>query len=238
MRNFLSRNQVPYVWLDPERDDQAVELLQKFGLNDSKLPAVLFQDGTSLVQPQEEQLAQKSACVPRRSRTSTTWSWPAPAWPASPPPCMALQRDCKLWSSKRKLQEDRPGAARRLRTTSAFPPASAVNASRVRAYDQARRFGAEFITQRATGIVGEGQYRQVRLATGAEVSCRVSLVAVGVCYTRIAAPGIERLTGSGVYYGASLAEAQSCKDEDRLHCGGSQFGGPGGHAHLPGAPNR
>ena len=51
VRNFLSRNQVPYVWLDPERDDQAVELLKRFGVSDSKLPVVLFQDGTSLVQP-------------------------------------------------------------------------------------------------------------------------------------------------------------------------------------------
>src|ERR1700742_1549101 len=50
VRNFLSRNQVPYVWLDPERDDQAVTLLEKFGVSDSKLPVVLFPDGTSLVQ--------------------------------------------------------------------------------------------------------------------------------------------------------------------------------------------
>src|SRR5579872_2907236 len=40
VRNFLSRNQVPYVWLDPERDDQAVALLEKFGVSDSKLPVV------------------------------------------------------------------------------------------------------------------------------------------------------------------------------------------------------
>ncbi|MGC2498601.1 MAG: FAD-dependent oxidoreductase, partial [Acidobacteriaceae bacterium] len=59
VRNFLSRNQVPYVWLDPERDDQAVDLLQKFGVDDSKLPVVLFPDGTALVQPKEEELAQR-----------------------------------------------------------------------------------------------------------------------------------------------------------------------------------
>src|SRR6201996_1404163 len=59
IRNFLSRNQVPYVWLDPERDDQAVELLGKFGVDDSKLPVVLFPDGTSLVQPRDGELAER-----------------------------------------------------------------------------------------------------------------------------------------------------------------------------------
>jgi thioredoxin reductase (NADPH) len=93
------------------------------------------------------------------------------------------------------------------------------------AFDQARKFGAEFITQRASGIVGEGQYRKVRLGNGAEVSCRVSLIAVGVCYRKIAAPGIQRLTGSGVYYGASLAEAQSCTDETVFIVGGANSAG-------------
>ena len=102
------------------------------------------------------------------------------------------------------------------------------------AYDQARRFGAEFVTQRAPSIMGDGQYRQVKLGNGAEVSCRVGLIAVGVCYRRIEAPGIERLTGSGVYYGASLAEAQSCKDENGLRGGRGKFGGTGGDVFLAG----
>jgi thioredoxin reductase (NADPH) len=93
------------------------------------------------------------------------------------------------------------------------------------AYDQARKFGAEFITQRATTINGEGQYRKVRLGNGAEVSCRVGLIAVGVCYRKIEAAGIQRLTGSGVYYGASPAEAQSCKDEDVYVVGGANSAG-------------
>jgi thioredoxin reductase (NADPH) len=93
------------------------------------------------------------------------------------------------------------------------------------AFDQARKFGAEFITQRATSIEGEGQYRQVRMANGAEISCRVSLIAVGVCYRKIEAPGIGRLTGMGVYYGASLAEAQSCRDEIVFIVGGANSAG-------------
>src|ERR1700733_4409342 len=59
VRDFLSRNQVPYVWLDPERDAEAVALLQRYKLDDSKLPALVFADGSSLVQPSQLQLAER-----------------------------------------------------------------------------------------------------------------------------------------------------------------------------------
>jgi thioredoxin reductase (NADPH) len=63
------------------------------------------------------------------------------------------------------------------------------------------------------------------MANGAEISCRVGLIAVGVCYRKIEAPGIGRLTGMGVYYGASLAEAQSCSDEIVFIVGGANSAG-------------
>ena len=94
VRNFLSRNQVPYVWLDPERDDQAVDLLQKFGVDDSKLPVVLF-PGWDSAGAAGVRASWHSAwgCGPRRSRTSTTWWWWARGWRGWRQRCMALQRD-------------------------------------------------------------------------------------------------------------------------------------------------
>ena len=59
VRDFLSRNQVPYVWLDPEQNAEAVELLTRFKLDDRKLPVVLFGDGSYLVQPGQMELAAK-----------------------------------------------------------------------------------------------------------------------------------------------------------------------------------
>src|SRR6202000_30571 len=59
VRDFLSRNQIPYVWLDPEKNDEAIQLLERYKLNDRKLPAVLFPDGTSLVQPGQTELAER-----------------------------------------------------------------------------------------------------------------------------------------------------------------------------------
>ena len=59
VRDFLSRNQIPYVWLDPEKNDEAIQMLERYKLDDRKLPAVLFPDGTSLVQPTQTELASR-----------------------------------------------------------------------------------------------------------------------------------------------------------------------------------
>jgi thioredoxin reductase (NADPH) len=98
-----------------------------------------------------------------------------------------------------------------------------------RAHMQCVRFGAEFLTQRATGMRVEGQYRFVKLADGREVSSHVLLLATGVQYRRLEIPGAEELTGRGIYYGAALVEAAACKDEEVLSWRG-QLRRPGGAA--------
>ena len=59
VRDFLARNHVPYVWLDPEQSGEGLELLRKGQLDDRKLPVVVFPDGSSLVQPSQSELAAK-----------------------------------------------------------------------------------------------------------------------------------------------------------------------------------
>src|SRR6202008_3877968 len=94
-----------------------------------------------------------------------------------------------------------------------------------RAHIQATRFGAEFVTQRATGIRGDGQYRFIQLADGREVSTKVVVLAPGVQYRKLEIPGGDRLTGRGIYYGAALVEAASCKDEKLFIVGGANSAG-------------
>jgi thioredoxin reductase (NADPH) len=94
-----------------------------------------------------------------------------------------------------------------------------------RAHMQCVRFGAEFLTQRAVGVRVDGQYRFVSLADGRELSSHVLLLATGVQYRRLEIPGAEELTGRGVYYGAALVEASSCKDEEVYVVGGANSAG-------------
>ena len=94
-----------------------------------------------------------------------------------------------------------------------------------RAHIQASRFGAEFLTQRATGLRLDGQYRFIQLADGREVSSHVVLLSLGVHYRKLGIPGADRLTGRGIYYGAALVEAVSCKNEDVFVVGGANSAG-------------
>ena len=87
--------------------------------------------------------------------------------------------------------------------------------------------GAEFVTQRATSLRTEGQYRFVELADGKEVSSHVVLLAPGVQYRKLDIPGTDRLVGCGIYYGAALVEALACKDEEVFIVGGANSAGQG-----------
>jgi thioredoxin reductase (NADPH) len=95
-----------------------------------------------------------------------------------------------------------------------------------RAVAQAVRFGVEILTQEVVGIRIEGPYRIVKLKDGTEISCHALLIACGVSYRQLGdVKGIDKLTGAGVYYGTSMVEAISSKDEDVFMVGGANSAG-------------
>jgi thioredoxin reductase (NADPH) len=95
-----------------------------------------------------------------------------------------------------------------------------------RAVTQARRFGVEILTpQEVLGVRVEGPLRYVRLGDGSEIGGHALLVATGVSYRTLDVPGVERLTGAGIYYGAAMTEAISCRDEEAYIIGGANSAG-------------
>jgi thioredoxin reductase (NADPH) len=225
VRDFLSRNQVPYIWLDPERESQAFELLERYHLNDRKLPAVLFPDGTSIVQPSQMALAEKVGLRTHAEKDfyDLVVIGGGPAGLASA--VYAASEGLKTLLIEPEAPGGQAGSSSKIENYLGFPAGiSGANLAR-NAHQQALRFGVEFLTQCVTGIRAENQYRLVRTGDGREVSCHVGLFAMGVNYRRLDAPGIERFTGTGVYYGAALVEARSCKDEQVYVVGGANSAG-------------
>ena len=95
-----------------------------------------------------------------------------------------------------------------------------------RAVAQARRFGAEILSpQQVTRVRADGLYRVLTLADGCELSCHSMVIATGVQWRKLDIPGVERLQGAGVYYGAGSTEALSCRDEDVYIVGGANSAG-------------
>jgi thioredoxin reductase (NADPH) len=225
VRDFLSRNQVPYVWLDPEREGEAFEWLQRYGLDDRRLPAVLFPDGSSLVQPTQIGLAEKIGLRTHAARDfyDLVVMGGGPAGLAGA--VYAASEGLKTLLIEPEAPGGQAGSSSRIENYLGFPSGvSGADLAR-RAYVQASRFGVEFLTQCVTGVRAENQYRLIRTGDGKEVSCHVGLFAMGVNYRRLEAPGIERLTGVGVYYGAALVEARSCQDEEVFIVGGANSAG-------------
>lgn len=225
VRNFLSRNQIPYLWLDPERDTNAAQLLIQHQLDDRKLPVVLFPDGTSLVRPTRAELAEK---VGLRTSAKAEY-YDVVVVGAGPAGLGAAVYAASEGLSTLILEPDAPGgqagSSSKIENYLGFPSGiSGADLAR-RAHVQATRFGAEFLTQQAAGIRAENQYRFVKMADGTEVSCRVCLLSTGVRYRKLHAPGIAELTGRGVYYGAALVEARSCSDEEVYVVGGANSAG-------------
>ncbi|HZL51529.1 MAG TPA: FAD-dependent oxidoreductase [Terracidiphilus sp.] len=225
VRNFLSQNHVPYRWLDVAGNEEALQLLKDAALDPDVLPVVLFADGAALVDPETEELA---ARVGLRVQAKQEF-YDLVVVGAGPAGLAAAVYGASEGLRTVVIEPVAPGgqagSSSRIENYLGFP--SGVTGADLgrRAHTQATRFGAEFVTQRATGLRIEGQYRFVQLADGREVSSHVVLLAPGVQYRKLGIPDADRLTGRGIYYGAALVEAVACKDEEVFVVGGANSAG-------------
>jgi thioredoxin reductase (NADPH) len=225
VRTFLSQNQVPYRWLDVAGNEEALKLLADAGLTADTLPVVLFADGSALVDPETAELA---ARVGLRVQAAQEF-YDLVVVGAGPAGLAAAVYGASEGLRTLVIEPQAPGgqagSSSKIENYLGFP--SGVTGADLgrRAHTQATRFGAEFLTQRATGLRIEGQYRFVQLADGREVSGHVVLLAPGVQYRKLEIRGADRLTGRGIYYGAALVEAVACKDEEVYVVGGANSAG-------------
>jgi thioredoxin reductase (NADPH) len=225
VRSFLSRNHVPYRWMDVAGSDEAVKLLKERELELDQLPVVLFPDGSMLVDPKPEVLAARVGL----SVQATQEFYDMVVVGAGPAGLAAAVYGASEGLRTLVIEPEAPGgqagSTSRIENYLGFPSGiSGADLGR-RAHTQAARLGAEFVTQRATGLRIDGQYRFVQLADGREVSSHVVLLATGVRYRKLDIPGADRLTGRGIYYGAALVEAAACKGEEIFVVGGANSAG-------------
>lgn len=225
LRSFLSRNHVPYRWLDAAASDDAQQLLQERALDPELLPVVLFTDGSALVDPEQEVLA---ARVGLRTQPAEDF-YDMVVVGAGPAGLAAAVYGASEGLKTLVIEPDAPGgqagSSSKIENYLGFPAGITGADLGRRAHMQCVRFGAEFLTQRAVSVRVDGQYRFVSLADGREVSSHVVLLATGVQYRKLEIPGSADLTGRGIYYGAALVEAAACKDEEVFIVGGANSAG-------------
>ena len=226
VKDFLARNQVPYRWLDVERDPDARRLLEAAGATGARLPVLAFDDGEVLEVPGNLELAEKVGLTTRAELPFYDLVIVGAGPSGLAAAVYGASEGLKTLLLDREAPGGQAGQSSRIENYLGFPSGlSGADLTR-RASAQAQRFGAELLSVReAAGIDARGPARVVRLDDGGELAAHAVLVATGVSYRRLELPGAEELTGRGVYYGAARTEAMSCADEDVYVVGGANSAG-------------
>jgi thioredoxin reductase (NADPH) len=225
VRDFLSRNRIPYQWLNPEQNPDALALLKEKGIDDAKLPVVLFGDGTALVQPSSTELANKVGISTQAQQQfyDVVVVGAGPAGLAAG--VYGASEGLRTLIVEPNAPGGQAGSSSKIENYLGFPNGLSGDELAKRAFLQASRLGAEFLLQKVTGIRQENQYLIVGMKDGREVTCHVCLIATGVSYCKLEVPGADQFSGAGVYYGAALTEAMACANEDVYIVGGANSAG-------------
>lgn len=226
LRDFLARNRVPARWLDVERDGEARELLTIVGVDGQGLPVALLHDGSVLERPTILELAERLgiAAEPLAEHYDLVIVGGGPAGLAAA--VYGASEGLRTVMVEREAPGGQAGQSSLIENYLGFPAGLSGSDLARRATDQARRLGAELLTVKdAAELRVEGAGRIVELSGGGELSANCVLVASGVSYRQMEAPGFDKYTGAGIYYGAALTEARACADQHVVVIGGANSAG-------------
>ena len=229
IKDFLARNHVPYQWLDIETaasDSEVRSLVELLDEEETRnLPVVILPNGVRLRQPSLVDLAEHAGLKTRATEDfyDLVIVGGGPAGLAAA--VYGASEGLRTVMIEREAPGGQAGMSSRIENYLGFPSGLTGADLARRAVVQARRFGVEIISAEATEVRVDGPYRFLKLANGTELSCHALLVATGVQWRKLDAPGVERLAGAGIYYGAAMTEAMSTKDEDVYVVGGANSAG-------------
>jgi thioredoxin reductase (NADPH) len=212
LKTFMARNHVPYEWHDVESDEEAQRLRDIAQAGAEDLPLVLVPAGATLRSPTSRDLAGALGL-------HTTAEQPlydvcivggGPAGLAAG--VYAASEGLSTVIVEREAPGGQAGQSSAIENYLGFPRGLSGADLAHRALAQASRFGAEMVLARdVVGFESRGPVRAVLLDGATEIEARSVVVATGVSYRRLEAAGVAELSGRGVYYGASAADAGQCK---------------------------
>src|SRR5687768_13728765 len=226
LRDFLARNRVPMRWLDVERDSEARELLQIADVSDERLPVALLEDGTVIERPTVLELAERLgvSAAPASEHYDLAIVGGGPAGLAAA--VYGASEGLRTVMVEREAPGGQAGTSSRIENYLGFPVGLSGSDLARRAVAQARRFGVEILSpMEAVKLASENGYHRLTLSNGTTIVSQALIIATGVSYRMLDAPGADRLAGTGVFYGAAMTEALSVKDQDVVVVGGGNSAG-------------
>jgi len=225
VRDFLARNLVPFRWYLAE-DPEAQRLMAAAGVGDDKLPVVITADGTAMIEPSDAELAQQVGLATNPSTDFydliVVGGGPAGLGAA----VYGGSEGLRTVLIERRATGGQAGTSSRIENYLGFPDGVSGEQLTERARRQAVKFGVELLTARdVVGLEQRGNAKVVRFDDGSAVAGHTVILATGVSYRMLEAPGLTELTGRGVYYGAATTEGPSCRSQDVYIVGGANSAG-------------
>jgi len=221
LKEFLSGNLVPFLWLDAEDNADAEKYIASSGISKSDLPLVVLKDGAFLTDPTLPALASRVGLrqKPEEKMYDVIIIGAGPAGLAA-----SVYGSCEGLKTL-LIEKSNPGgqasSSSRIENYLGFPAGLSGGELTRRAIAQTLRFGTEILTpQEVKKISSQDGYKKIELVDGTIIHSKTVVIATGVAYMKLDIPGIEKFTGSGVYYGAAAIEAHACRGENIYIVGG------------------
>jgi thioredoxin reductase (NADPH) len=225
VREFLARNQVPYRWYNSD-EPEAERLLEAAHADGLSLPVVITPDGDPLIEPTDAELASRVglATTPSKDFYDLIVIGGGPAGLGAA--VYGASEGLRTVLVERTATGGQAGQSSRIENYLGFPDGVSGAQLTDRARRQAAKFGAEVLTTRnVVSLDVCGSARRVSFADGTSIDGHTVILATGVTYRQLAAPGLADLTGRGVYYGSALTEASACLGQDVYVVGGANSAG-------------
>ena len=226
LKDFLSGYMVGYQWLDFETNAEGRKLLASKGYEASQLPVVVFPDGSALANPTPAAIGSQLGITQQASQDM----YDVVVVGAGPSGLAAAvygaSEGLKTLIIERMTPGGQAGTSSRIENYLGFPTGLSGAELAHRAWAQAVRLGAEFLApQEVTKLCLQDGYKVLTLGDGTEIRTKAVVLTTGVSYRTLDVPGIARLSGAGVYYGAARTEARSCDAQDVYIVGGGNSAG-------------
>lgn len=226
LKEYLAGNLVPYHWMDIEKNREAQQLLELNNIQLKDLPVVLFEDGTVLQTPSIQELAARIGLSPglKNEVYDVVIIGAGPAGLAAS--VYGASEGLKTLLIERHSPGGQAGTSSKIENYLGFPAGLSGSELTRRALTQSTRFGTEFLSpQDVRSIHEKDGYKRLVLEGGIEINTRAVVITTGVDYRKLETKGIEQFTGAGIYYGAAMTEAASCKDKEVYIVGGGNSAG-------------
>ncbi|HEX9075014.1 MAG TPA: FAD-dependent oxidoreductase [Anaerolineae bacterium] len=228
VKDFLARHLIAYQFMDVDKDEKARALVEEYCKGVIRLPTVVLADGTVLIEPSIRELAEKVGMQTHAAQPL----YDIVVIGAGPAGLSAGvyggSEGQRVLIIERGVPGGQAGNSPKIENYLGFPTGLSGMELARRALTQVKRFGVEILAvTEATKVRVQDPYRVVTLSDGSELTARSILIATGAKFRRLDVPGLEELTGAGVYYGAAYTEARYYQDQPVFVVGGANSAGQG-----------